>query len=232
MSSSSVEHDRTPPRPGLAGAAAYLLMNLPLGIISFVTLVTLICVGVPTTIIWVGVPIAALAVLLARGSARLERARVYALLDTPIALPYRRLPEDGQKQRWKARLRDPATWRDLTYFLLLLPVGIVEFVLMVTFWALSLGLAALPVYFRYLPEGAYFFPAYDLRWITIDTTLSALPFAALGVLLLAVTVALTRKLGALHARFARGLLTPTVGTLRSGDAVTFDAGFSGAVAGW
>src|SRR2546427_725505 len=82
-----------------------------------------------------------------------------------------RPPEGGQKARWKARLTDGATWRDFTYFLLLLPLGIAEFVLLVTSWSVALGLLTLPIYFRHLPGGPYYFPGWDIHWFVVDSTL-------------------------------------------------------------
>jgi DNA-binding CsgD family transcriptional regulator len=78
-------HEPSTASPPLGGSAVYLLMNFPLGIFWFVTLVTLTAVGVSTAIVWIGVPVAAFAVLLWRGGARVERARVFALLDTLTA---------------------------------------------------------------------------------------------------------------------------------------------------
>ncbi|WP_158886382.1 sensor domain-containing protein [Amycolatopsis anabasis] len=234
MTSALVEQDGTRPRPSVGGSVAYLLMNLPVGIAGFVTLLTLITAGIGTAIVWVGLPLAALAVLIARGAARVERARVYALLNTYIAIPYRPLPDGGQKARWKARLGDGATWRDIAYFVLLFPLGIIEFVLVVVFWATSLALTALPIYFRFLPEGAYYFPAWDVRWITVDSTVEALPWAALGVLFLALSMALTRALGTTHARFARALLgpAPSVRRLAEAGAPAREPGSMSTVAGW
>ncbi|SFP09959.1 Putative sensor [Amycolatopsis arida] len=195
-------------RPPVGGSLAYLLMNLPLGVFWFVLLLTLSAVGIGTAVIWVGVPILALAVLLTRGGAHLERARSAGLLGVGIETPYRSLPEGGQRERWKARLRDGATWRDLAYLLLLFPLGVVEFVLVVVFWSVGLALLTLPIYFRFLPEGAHFFPAYDVRWITVDSTLAALPWAAMGALVTVLAMALTRTLARGHVRFARALLGP------------------------
>lgn len=202
----TTEHDGTRPDPTLLGSLAYLVMNLPIGIASFVFVVTTVSVGVGTAIIWVGVGVLAVAMLAWRGFAQLERARVRAMLGTYIATPYRPLPEDGK--RWTTRVKDPATWQDMVYCLLLLPIGIAEFSLMVSFWATSLWLVTLPAYWSWLP--------YDWRpdmWnaplFTIDSWTDTLPWAALGVLLLAVTVALTRALGVLHARYARALLGPS-----------------------
>ncbi|AXB44833.1 sensor domain-containing protein [Amycolatopsis albispora] len=211
MHTAQIEQDGSRSRPPFAGSLGFLLMNLPIGIFGFTLLFTLATTGISTAIVWVGLPIAALAVLLARGGARVERARVYAMLDTYIPVPYRALPEGSQKDRWKVRLKDGATWRDAAYFFLLFPLGIIQFVLVTTFWAVSLAFAALPIYFRYLPTGAFHFPAYDadLRWITVDSTVEALPWAALGVLFIAISVALTRAMAAGHARFAAVLLGPT-----------------------
>lgn len=208
MTSAYADRDGRRPHPPVTGSLLYLIMNLPLGIVAFASLTTLTSVGVSTAIIWVGVPVLALLVLGVRGAARAERVRVHSLLGTYVATPYCPLPEGRRTVRWRARLADRATWRDLTYFLLLFPIGIGEFVLVVTSWSLGAGLAALPIYFRYLPEGVTLFPSDRIPWLTVDSTLSALPAAALGVLILGVAVILTRMLAGLHARFARFLLGP------------------------
>lgn len=208
MTAVRVEHDGTTPHPPFGGSLAYLLLNLPLGIAWFTLLVTFVTVGVSTAIIWVGLLVAGFAVLLWRGGAHVERARAYALLDISIPLPDRSLPDTGQAARWRARLRDAATWRELAYLLLLLPAGIIQSTLVVSFWSTSIALTGLPVYYRFLPSGAYHFPGYDVRWITVDSAWGALPWAAVGVLCIALSIKLTRALAAGHARFARSLLGP------------------------
>lgn len=200
--------------PPFGGSVVFLLMNLPLGVVAFALLTSLGAAGLGTAVVWVGVGLLAVLVLGVRGGARLERARVYALLDRYIDLPYLPLPAGPQAPRWKGRLRDPATWRDLAYFFLLFPVGLVEFVLVTTFWSTSLALAGLPVYFRWLPGGAYYFPAEDVRWLTVNSTVEALPWAALGVLFIGLSVALTKALAGMHARLASALLGTTVAQRR------------------
>jgi hypothetical protein len=200
-------HDGTTPRPPVAGSLVYLVMNLGVGIAAFTALVTLFAVGIGTAVVWVGLPVLALAVLLCRGGAQVERARVYALLNAYIAVPHSSLPEKG---RWKARVRDGATWRALVYFILLLPIGIAEFTVVVSLWATALGMLFLPVYYRWLPDGAYKFWDWDRPAYVVDSTVEALPFAALGLLVLAVALVVTRWLGAAHARFARALLGPVL----------------------
>jgi hypothetical protein len=200
--------------PPFGGSVVFLLMNLPLGVAAFVVLTSFAAAGLGTAVVWVGVGLLALLVLAVRGGARMERARVYALLDRYIDLPYLPLPVGKQGLRWKARLKDLSTWRDLLYFFVLFPLGLVEFVLVTTFWSTSLALAGLPIYFRWLPGGAYYFPSDELRWLTVDSTVEALPWAALGVLFIALSVALTKALAGMHARLANALLGPTVAQRR------------------
>jgi hypothetical protein len=200
--------------PPFGGSVVFLLMNLPLGVLAFGLLTSFTAAGLGTAVVWVGVGLLALLVLAVRGAARLERARVYALLDRYIDLPYLPLPAGKQSARWKGRLKDLSTWRDLAYFFLLFPLGLVEFVLVTAFWSTSLALAALPIYFRWLPGGAYHFPSDEVRWLTVDSTFEALPWAALGVLFIALSVALTRALAGMHARLANALLGPTVAQRR------------------
>jgi len=200
----TTERDGTRPNPPLLGALVYLLMNLPIGIASFVFVVTTLSLGAGTLIIWVGLAVLAVAVLAWRGFAQVERARVHAMLGTYIASPYR--PDEGR--RWLNRVKDPATWKDMIYCVLLLPIGIAEFTLMVTFWATSLWLVTLPIYWTWLPE-SWRPIAWDRPLFEVDSWPETLPWAALGVLVLAMAIALTKALGTLHARYARALLGPS-----------------------
>src|SRR5262249_26466023 len=135
-----------------------------------------------------------------------ERARVHAMLRTYIATPYRPVPEQGHI--WRTRIKDPATWKDMAYCVLLLPIGIAEFTLMVTFWATSLWMVTLPIYWTWLPD-TWRPVAGDHPLFDIDTWTETLPWAAVGVLGLAISIALTKMLGIAHARYARAMLGPS-----------------------
>ncbi len=203
--STTTERDGTRPNPPLLGALAYLVMNLPVGIASFVFVVTTMAVGVSTVIIWVGLAVLALSVLGQRGLVRLERLRVHGMLGTYVASPYRPV---GDKNRWLGHLKDPATWKDMVYLLLMLPLGIAEFTIMVVLWSVSLYLTFLPVYWNWIPDD-WQIVLWDHPVVSIDSWIGTLPFAGLGVLLLALTVVVTKGLGVLHARYARAMLGPS-----------------------
>jgi hypothetical protein len=204
-----IEYHGTIGRPPVFGSLAYLLLSFPLGVAWFVTLVTLLAVGASTAIVWVGLPVLATAIVLWRAGAQLERVRAQALLNTVIADGRRALPEGPASKRWAARVRDPQSWRDLLYLFLLFPLGIAEFVLMVVLWGLSLGLVTLPIHYRWMPDGVWILPGWtDGPLFVVDSFVDALPVAALGVLLLGVTVRFTQWLAGTHARYARRLLGP------------------------
>lgn len=201
----TTERDGTRPNPPLLGALAYLVMNLPVGIASFVFVVTTMSVGVSTVIIWVGLAVLALAMLGMRGMATLERLRVHGMLGTYVASPYR---PAGDKGRWRSRVKDPATWKDMVYLLLMLPLGIAEFTIMVVLWSVSLYLTLLPLYWNWIPTD-WQIVLWDQPVVTVDSWLDTLPFAGLGVLVLALAITTTKALGTMHALYARAMLGPS-----------------------
>lgn len=201
----TTHRDGTRPDPPVLGSLAYLAMNLPIGIASFVFVVTAVSLGVGTIIVWVGLAVLAVAVLAMRGMAGLERLRVHAMLRTYVATPYRPLPDKG---RWLSRVKDPATWKDMAYLLLLLPLGIAEFTVMVVSWSVSLYLLFLPVYWSWLPED-WHMVLWNHSVVEIDSWLGTLPFMGLGALGLVFAILVTKVLGSAHARYARAMLGPS-----------------------
>jgi putative sensor protein len=193
-------------RPTVLGALGFLLLNLPIAVVAVSLIAVGATAGAGLAVVWVGIPIVAVTVLGSRALARLERRRVRTLLGTEIASSYRPLPRRG----WLlAVLRDPATWRDLRYHLLLLPLGAVQFSVLVAVWSAGAWLAALPVTVAWLP--ADWRPEiWHLRVFAIDWWVEAIPWAVLGVLVLVAAVPVTRWLGATHARLANRLLGPAV----------------------
>jgi signal transduction histidine kinase len=193
--------------PRIARTTAYLLLNLVIGIFWFSLLVPLLATSIGLAIVWVGVPLLALALALTRGAATMERARVRFALGIEIPSPYRGPVRGSLVTRARARMTDRAVWRDLAYFLLLLPVGIIEFALLIALWSAALALVSLPIQIYYLPVDIVIAHV----WV-IDSFLSALPVVPLGVLLGLFTLSVTRRLGRGHGRLAAALLGPTLNT--------------------
>ncbi|MFE2756512.1 sensor histidine kinase [Actinosynnema sp. NPDC059335] len=193
--------------PDIGRISGYFLLNLVTGIFWSVLLVTLGSVSIGTAVIWVGLPLGVLTLVLARGAATAERAWLRATLGVDIPRPYRPLP-DGAVPRAKALVKDPATWRDYAYWMLMLPLGAFEFSVTVALWSVVLGTVLLPFYLHWLPATWEVTFSDGTVWL-IDSFAKALPVSALGLVLGVLAYRLLKALARGHAALARALLGPT-----------------------
>jgi len=193
----------------------YLLLGLPMGIVTFVLLVTGLTTGISTLIIMIGFPIIWITFVVARGLADLERMRANVLLDTDVARLY--LPDErGWWKRLKSRAEDPSTWLDVVYGLILLPIGVVTFTVALTVWITGLASALLPLYYWALPKEAtrsgtgIVLSAVDgigkRSWV-IDSAPEIAAVAALGVVIVLLTPWIMRGM----ASASRGLVHAMLG---------------------
>jgi signal transduction histidine kinase len=128
-------------------ATAQLLLNLPFGIAWFTVIVTGFSVGVGTLITLIGIPILLLLLLFSRVISAVERARSGALLDAPVASPFRPLGGPGSLwQQLKALVSDGAAWKAGAFGLVAFPFGIATFVVTVVLWSVGLAGATYPLY--------------------------------------------------------------------------------------
>ena len=131
----------------------HLLFNLPVGIVTFTLIVTGLATGLGMLITLVGIPILFVTMYVSRWMASVERARAKVFLHVDVPAPYRADPEPDKWWRVHvARFTDPATWVEVGYHLLMLPVGIFTFTVAVVFWTLGLSLVTFPLYFWALPN--------------------------------------------------------------------------------
>ena len=181
-------------------AFVFMISSFVLGVFWFVSLVTLLAVGGSLAFTLIGIPVLIGAFLLWTNGARLERVRVRALLGTQIDDPYRPIPDKGFLARWKARLSDPHVWLDLLYLFLLFPLGLVHFIIAVTFVTMSFSLITLPIWYWTIPGGA------NVATFTITTLPQALLVAVLSIPLLLALPYIFVGVGRGHAWLARHLL--------------------------
>lgn len=189
-------------------ATGYLLATFPLGVFWFTIAVTGLTVGVATAIIWVGLPILFFAAVLWRAGARAERAVLRGALGIDIPDPYQPAPAGSALVRFRARLTDPTTWRDLAYLVLLLPLGTLWLTLVLTAWGVPLALLLAPLWYRLVPAGAGMLQR-GAGLNLVDTLPKALAVALVGLLLCLGAAHLVRGMAFLHGRIAAGLLGPT-----------------------
>ncbi|SDO21906.1 Putative sensor [Nakamurella panacisegetis] len=177
--------------PATWAEALYAVVDLAPAITFFVLSVTMIALGVSLTVIYVGVPILALALLIARAGGHLQRVLAAALLDLPSVRPVpirRRRP--GPIGALTSILRDPGCWRAVTYHCIKILLAPVTFAFAVAFYSAGLGAITNGLWQRYLPyqsaadgslhRGMQWWPNYF-----VDTWPRMLLLAVAGALLLA-----------------------------------------------
>ena len=186
----------------------FMLLSLATGIIYFTVAVTGLALSAGLSVLVIGIPFFLLFMALTRVVSLAEGRLIEAM--SGARMP-RRPVHTGTATGFWARvgqmLKDPRTWNTLAYLILMLPLGIVYFVMAVVGLSTSLALIFAPLVAmagRYgwfgIPEGAYTNPA----WLG---SLWALPLTVgVGVLLLTLLMHLARGVGRLHAMYAKALL--------------------------
>ena len=196
--------DLVSPRTWLAMTSH--LAGFVLGIAVFVFVVTGLSLGFSLLVLaLVGLPLLGLTLRATSWFAAAERARVALMLGVRVpAWP----AESRAGYRWgivprRRVLTERATWSEIGYALLRLPVSVVAMTVSLTAWSASLVLLALPLYNKYLPSGGA--KIGDVVFKGTPTMASA---AAAGLVLLLVAPQLTRGFGRVDARLSRWLLGP------------------------
>jgi signal transduction histidine kinase len=145
----------------------HLLLNLPIGIATFTIVVTGFALGFGLIITLIGIPILFALLYVSRAMGAFERVRAALLLDVAVPRPYR---ADPPRDTWwrvhLARVSDPATWIEMAYHLLLLPIGTITFTIALTAWTLGLFLFLLPIFGWALPDTVHVFDA----WVQVTLT--------------------------------------------------------------
>jgi signal transduction histidine kinase len=180
-------------------------LALPLGIVSFSVMITLLsaAAGLAITVV-LAVPFLWLSFVVSRGFGRLERSRIAVLLDTPIADPVPPLTATSWLRRLWERVQSPDRWREIAHHLLAFLVGLVSFTVVVAAWAGSLSLAFLPLYVSALPGESAKFGLFDLNQGAGSLAASFVGLLGIGV----VAPHLTMAMGRLQVATARWLLGP------------------------
>ncbi|MDN3024732.1 sensor domain-containing protein [Streptomyces sp. S.PB5] len=114
---------------------AHLLINLPVALLGFVYVTTVLFTGFWLTVTVIGFPLLAAGLMGARKLGAMERARARALLgvriDEPSPLPLKTGNSGFFQQLWMM-LKDPVGWRTILYDFIRLPWGILTFTITLT----------------------------------------------------------------------------------------------------
>jgi len=189
--------------------AAYTFLGLPLAVVAFGLVIPLFSAGVGTLVIFIGFPLLALMLLISRGFADIERVRLEHLTGSVARPRYAPAPANAH---WFRRminpLRQPQSWLDFGYHVLNLPLAVLTFALPVAWWASALGGLTYWFWGQFIPYGP------DQHDIVVETLFGAdnehnrtLFNTFLGIFALLTLYPVQRGSAALHAAFARMMLT-------------------------
>jgi hypothetical protein len=198
---------------GLLGAATaaqtyknllYLLFAFPLGLVYYITLTIGFTLGVGLSILLVGFLILLGTVIGLRFIASFERTLANTLLGTEISAPTDvRHSGDGVVESATAYLRASSTWRGLGFVVLKFPIGILSFVLLVTFLGTAVELLLLPLF----PEGVFNIQVAGLSVAqNVRTTIGQTVAVPIGAVLALFAVHLLNAFAAAIASVASSLL--------------------------
>ena len=189
--------------PQAWGALLYMLISLLTGILYFTWAVTGLSLSVGLIVLIIGLPFMLLFLLSVRGIALVEGRIVEALLG--VRMPRRSIFVDKNKNFWN-RLKDLvfswSVWKSLLYMLLMLPLGIIYFTVFVTLISIGLALVATPV-----AQLFFSFPLIAVNSVRYFAPIWQMPFwAAVGVLVLLLSMHFAKLLGRLQGSFAKLML--------------------------
>jgi signal transduction histidine kinase len=173
--------------------------GLPLGFAWCLALGVALAVGIATSIVIIGIPLLAVTLIVVHWGANTERERAALVLGVAIARPPSPASGVSWVRRWRARLSDRATWKELGYMLLIGPVGVIAGGIVLVVWSAALAALAAPAVSSAAPNGSWLA---GLR----APALAGLAFG--GLVLVAIGVATTRGLARACASLASGLLAP------------------------
>jgi hypothetical protein len=193
---------RFAPLPGVKQTAKdflYLVLGLPLGIVTFTFAVTALSLSLGLVVTLVGVPLLVLTLLACRWIAKLERARAVLVIDDPVVAD---APLEGDAiDRSKALFRDRAAWTGTLWSLLLLPIGTAGFTVAVTLWSTALGFVTSPLWYWAMPDDGETIPLLDSTSIGYSVLR-----VLIGLALLPTTMVACRALAAASGKAARAIL--------------------------
>lgn len=197
------------------GELLYALLGLPLGIAGFTFVVTTVSVSAGLAVTFVGLPLLAVAGIVAKYGADGIRRTANRLTAARVAgRPIGPRPARGTLAWIGAQLKDGAAWKARVYLVLKLPLGIGSFVMATVFWVQGLGALSYPIWRPFLPcqtgsdgvchRGSNFGAGYF-----IDTPFRIAYFALAGLLMLLAAPWVTHAMLRLDQAALRGLVGPS-----------------------
>ncbi len=194
--------------PRTYGALLYMLLSLVTGIFYFTWTVVGISITAGTSVLIIGIPLALVFLMSFRMLSHVEGRIVESLLGVrmPRRLPVATAPDEKIWTRIKDALSDVRTWTSMLYLLLMLPLGIVYFVLGVVGIAVSLGISGASIYSLITNQSHVQITDLPVLDHLFHTAPGLILLALVGVVLFFLVLHMARLIGWVHGKIAEGLL--------------------------
>ena len=177
----------------------YLLLSFPLGILYFIFLITGVSVGLPLVFLLVGVIILAAVFAVSWQMASFERGLAVSLLHIKIPPMASTISQPTTFwQNIRNYLGNPVTWKGLLFLLCKFPLGVINFSLVISIFAIALVMIAAPF--------IYPWATYDLGFTVVHSLTDALLVTIFGLLVTPAGLHLLNFLTRIQGEFARVML--------------------------
>jgi uncharacterized membrane protein len=194
--------------PRAYGALLYMLLSLVTGVAYFVFVVTGVALSFGLFITLIGIPLGLLVIGMARLLAHAEGRLVEGLLGVrmPRRLPAETPADENLFVKIKEALLDVRTWSSMLYLVMMLPLGIIYFVIAVVGVSVPAGLIGGAI--AGLVTGHVRIQATDMPWLAhlFSTAPGLVLLILLGIAIFFITLHVARGIGWIHGRIAEVLL--------------------------
>ncbi|MCX4665141.1 sensor domain-containing protein [Streptomyces sp. NBC_01381] len=192
----------------------YVLLSLPISIVTFTYAITMLSLGAGLLITFIGIPVLAAGLAGCRGIGALERVRARSLLGVEVANPEPLRPKNRGPMGWMgAVLKSGVSWRHVLYSVLHMPWAVFSFSVSLVFWSSGWTLLTYPLW-------QWLFPAYgdqggiqlygdDGHRIYLDNPFEIGVTALIGLLITLATPWIIRALTTVDRVMVVGLLGPS-----------------------
>ena len=192
----------------LAVDTQFILIGFPLGLLALVLSMVGFWLGVGLSVIWIGLPVLMATLLLSRGLATVERARIAPVIGRRMPRPhYKTSRGTGLWQRMVTPIRDGQSWLDLLHAMVRFIPGTIAFCFAVTWWAGTLGGLTFPLWEWAIPRGPDNSDLPELLGLGDAWSTRVVFYLAVGAFFAITLFPVIRGVALLEALFARALLS-------------------------
>jgi signal transduction histidine kinase len=186
----------------------FVLIGFPLGLITVVVSMVGFFLGLGLSVLWIGVPLLMAVMLLVRGFATVERARIAPVLGRRLPHPYyKRAAGPSFWRRVFTPLSDGQSWLDLLHAMFRFIPSTIAFAFVVTWWAGALGGLTFPFWDWSIPRGSDNTDLPELIGLGDAWSTRVWFYLAVGAFFALTLYPVVRGAALLEALFARGLLS-------------------------